>query len=472
MDEPKGNIHGACLLAQLAPPRLLYLSPAGQELTGLGGDDLEADAWSWLRLIHPRDRDRVQAAARSVIQDPREYGLEFQIVLPDGRERSIVSRAFPIQAGDGRPQLLAVMTEDVTDSRSQETAHRESDRRFRRLFESSREGVVASDLEGIIQTANPAAARILGYDHPGELVGLPASQVYLNPTRREKTISLLWEQGFLDDMEVIFKRRDGRAVYVQGSATIDFDAAGRPVGQILIFSDVTRRKMAEEALLANQRQLSALAAELALIEEKERRRIAADLHDRVGSSLFSAKMKVKSVEAVTTDPEARQELNRIGRMIDQIIQDTRSLTSELALPVLYELGLEAAVEWLAEKVQSEHGLTVKVVDDGRRLPLSEEMRGLLFRSVREMLFNAVKHARASMVEIRLDKRPDHLQIQIADDGRGFQVNQLWTDRKVSGGWGLFSIRERLSHVGGRLEIDSAPGRGTRTRINLPLTGGS
>jgi PAS domain S-box-containing protein len=470
MDRSEGNFHGYCLLAQLDPLRLVYASPAFGALVGLTGDAPEAEAWSMLRLVHPQDRDRVRDAALSVIRDPRDFGLEFTIVLPDGRARSIVSLAFPIDTGENRPRLLGVLTEDVTDSRSQEAAHRESDRRFRRLFESSREGVIGSDLEGIVHTANPAAARILGYDHPAELVGLPASQLYLNPTRRDTIISLLWEQGFLEDLEVIFKRRDGQAVYVQGSATIDFDAAGRPMGQIMIFSDVTRRKMAEEALLANQRQLSALAAELALIEEKERRRIAADLHDRVGGSLFSAKMRVKALEAVSGDPQARRELGQLGKMIDQIIQDTRSLTSELALPVLYELGLEAAVEWLAEKVQNEHGLTVRVVDDGRQRPLSEEMRGLLFRSVREMLFNAVKHARASMVEIRLDKRSDHIQIQIKDDGRGFEVSRLWTDSKVSGGWGLFSIRERLSHVDGSLEIESAPDEGTSIRITLPLTG--
>jgi PAS domain S-box-containing protein len=129
MGEAKGNISGACLLAQLDPLRLLYLSPAGRALTGLTGQDLEINAWSWLRLIHPRDRDQVRAAAESIIREPREYGLEFKIVLPDGRERWIVSRTFPIQGGDAQPQLLAVMTEDVTDSRSKEAAHRESDRR-------------------------------------------------------------------------------------------------------------------------------------------------------------------------------------------------------------------------------------------------------------------------------------------------------------------------------------------------------
>jgi PAS domain S-box-containing protein len=470
MSETRGNIQGFCLLAQMDPLRLIHLGSACEAFTGLSLDHLEADPWSWLSLIHPRDRGRVRATIESVIQAPQEFGIEFAIVLPDGRERWIVSRGFPIEDHLTGSRLLAVMNEDETESRLQEAARRESDRRFRRLFESSREGVLASGLDGVLHTANPAAARILGYDHPEELIGRPAAEIYLNPTRRDEVISLLWEQGFMDEVEVIFKSRDGRAVHVQGSLTIDFDADGRPTGQILIFSDVTRRKMAEEALLANQRQLSALAAELALIEEKERRRIAADLHDRVGSSLFSAKIKVKAVEAGTGDPAAKRELGEIGGMIDQIIQDTRSLTSELALPVLYELGLEAAVEWLAEKVQNEHGLAVKVVDDGHRLPLSEEMRGLLFRSVREMLLNTVKHARASSVEIRLEKGDDGLQIQIADDGRGFQVGRMWTDRHVSGGWGLFSIRERLSHVGGRLHIVSAPGEGTTTRIDLPLAG--
>ena len=146
-------------------------------------------------------------------------------------------------------------------------------------------------------------------------------------------------------------------------------------------------------------------------------------------------------------------------------RQTRSLTLELSPPILYEIGLEAAIEWLAERTQRDHGLLATVCDDGQSKPLPEEFRAELFNAVRELLFNVVKHARAKSVGIRLSRCGDMYEIVIEDDGIGFEANMQVA---TSSGFGLFSIRDRISHLGGRFQVDSAPGRGCRVTLQVPL----
>ena len=155
-------------------------------------------------------------------------------------------------------------------------------------------------------------------------------------------------------------------------------------------------------------------------------------------------------------------------LLGRIIQSTRTLTAELAPPILYELGLEAALEWLAEQTESRHGLPVSFADDGLVKPVAEEVRFLMFRSVRELLVNVIKHAGARRAAVSVEKKGTQILIAVADDGAGFDpARQLPI---MTGGMGLFNLREGLKNLGGGMEIDSVPGRGTRVTLRAPLAG--
>jgi len=222
-----------------------------------------------------------------------------------------------------------------------------------------------------------------------------------------------------------------------------------------------------DALEGFQRQLRSLASEMSLTEERERHRIAVDLHDRVGRNLFEIKLKLRALEQ-TPDNDRAARLEEIGQVIDKTIQETRSLTGELGTPILYELGFEAAMEWLAEKIEGEHGLEVKLIDDRRPKPLTDDVRVVLFRSVGELLHNALKHAGATRVEVAMHRHEDQIRVEVMDNGRGFDSADVWTRAVKTGGMGLFSIRERLAHFGGTCEVESTPGAGTTVRLTAPL----
>lgn len=215
-----------------------------------------------------------------------------------------------------------------------------------------------------------------------------------------------------------------------------------------------------------QQQLRELASELSLAEERERKAIAADLHDQIGQTLAMIKLKLMGLPTTRAESEFRREMDDIRRMLDQSIQHTRNLTFEISPPVLYELGLVPALEWLGEQFQAKHRLVVVVDSDRRRLKLSDEMQFVLFKTARELLVNAIKHSGADRVSIAVKARGRGLNLMVRDDGRGFDSEKLKNASIRGSGFGLVSIRERLKCLGGDLAVSSAPGEGTTVEVTV------
>ncbi|MDY6954702.1 MAG: sensor histidine kinase [Thermodesulfobacteriota bacterium] len=232
--------------------------------------------------------------------------------------------------------------------------------------------------------------------------------------------------------------------------------------------EMTKRKWAEENLLLHQEKLRSLRSELALAEERERRRIALEVHDRIGQNLAFAKMRLKTIPSAPSSDEAAKAISDVLKLIDDTIRHTRELVSEIASPALYELGLLPAVELLAQQTQERHGIVVTVSDDGKPKPLSHDLRVLLYQALRELLVNTVKHAQAASADVSIAGNGDHICIKVEDDGRGFDPERTVATAVKRGSYGLFSIKERLQPLGGSLHLDSRPGQGTRAALEAPL----
>jgi signal transduction histidine kinase len=240
---------------------------------------------------------------------------------------------------------------------------------------------------------------------------------------------------------------------------------------ILFCQEITSRKFAEEQLNEFQERLRSLTSQLSLAEERERRRIAVYLHDNIGQKLAISSIKLGQLKdaALAANSEVLVAgLNDIRLLFKQIIQDTKSLTFKISSPILYELGLEAAVEWLTEELQDQHGIPTYFEDDHQPKLLDEDLRVLVFQAVSELLMNVVKHARARHVQVSLWRDEEQLHIGIYDDGVGFNVTETssrWG--RKDGGFGLFSIRERLKAYDGKLDVKSTH-YGTAVTLSAPL----
>jgi PAS domain S-box-containing protein len=233
--------------------------------------------------------------------------------------------------------------------------------------------------------------------------------------------------------------------------------------------EIGDRRRTEQDLLRHQGRLRSLTSELLLTEERERRRIATELHDRIGQTLAVSRIKLGALRESAGPGGLARKVDEIRGFIEQTIQDTSTLTFELSPPALYELGLEAALEGLVEQIQELHGLEIEFRDDGRTKPLDGSCRVVAYMAARELLFNIVKHAGAVKAQVAICRDNDTLRIDIQDDGAGFEPSERSYQGMGNGGFGLFSIRERLRLLSGRLEVESAPGRGTRIRMVLPLS---
>ena len=215
--------------------------------------------------------------------------------------------------------------------------------------------------------------------------------------------------------------------------------------------------------------LKTLACELECVKEHERQKIADQLHDEFGQDLVLAKMKLGQL-LDKLPPRYGGCVEEIDAIIGDLIRHTRAVIHELYPQQLCETGLTAALQSLAEEIQTKHGLicTAKIELTSRRL--KDEVQEVLFRAVRELLLNVVKHARASRAKIALTCSPDFVVIEVCDDGQGFDRHKSALSNLSIGRFGLFSVRARLAQLGGNLRIFSRVGKGTRAIITLPTDG--
>jgi signal transduction histidine kinase len=240
--------------------------------------------------------------------------------------------------------------------------------------------------------------------------------------------------------------------------------------QLKNLNETLERRVAERTREAVERaqKLRLLSAELSLAEEGERRRIAEMLHEDLQQLLVAARMQLgalcKTQGAAQREPIARELADLLGRSF----QLTKSLSVELAPPVLYEHGLAAALEWFAAETRKNYNIEVTVEADSSANPKAADVRIFLFRAVRELLLNSAKHAGGSAVHITMQhRRPGKVRIIVADDGPGFDPNSLDDKRTGSERVGLLNIRERVTSFGGEFHIKSGPKRGTRITLSLP-----
>ncbi len=277
------------------------------------------------------------------------------------------------------------------------------------------------------------------------------------------------ERGRFDE-EYRVVRPDGSVRWIHDRAFPIRDANGAVYRVAGISEDVTEKKLFERELweardeLDERRkaQLESLTSELLLAEERERQRLSQDLHDGLNQTVSLAQMKLARIRD-RAKGEEREALDEVADLIGRANRAARSLTFQLSPPVLHDLGFEAAVQWLVEDIEESHGLDIRLEELPAPLPLDEKVSMLLFRAVRELLINIAKHAKANKASVKVFREERMARISVEDDGVAF-------DTAVVGkrGIGLFGIRERLSHLGGSMSIESEPGKGTAVTLLAPL----
>ncbi len=378
-------------------------------------------------------------------------------------------RAFVVTASRiERTPLLLLVIDDVTEKERAKAALKEQELEFREMLTNAAEGVVMAKADGTVVFVNGTAAQLFGYQ-ADELLGRPVEA--LMPTRfrdrhrahRRDYSAAPSSRPMTDRRDILALRKDGKEFPVE----VVLSPMGRKRDIVVAFiTDVSKRRESEEKIREYQDRLRQMAFDAAVAEERERRRIAVDLHDQIGQSLALARMKLDAtLEAVSG--ASRRSLDEALELLSQSMAHVRTLTFDLSPPILYDLGLREALSWLVEDIEQRWGITVQLDADPGPVPLDDAAAALVFRAVRELLMNVFKHAGSRAAIVALLRRDDHAEIEVQDRGVGFDVEGT-TARHSARGFGLFSVREQIGRLGGDVEILSAPGRGTRVILRVPL----
>ena len=247
---------------------------------------------------------------------------------------------------------------------------------------------------------------------------------------------------------------------------------GAPILYMLLVRPIKRsleqRKRTERKLLEYQGKLKSLASKLALTEESERRRLATELHDRIGQNLILCKVKLDRLRIHGPEVDLEQTVSDICDDLREIIQRSRDLIFDLSYPVLYDLGLEAALEeWLSEKIRQKHNIETEFEDDGLPKPLDDDVRTVLFRNARELTANLLEHDGTTKIRVSVRRIGGSLRIDVEGFDSGFDTAEISVSASKRAESGLLGIRERLEQLGGTIQISSQDGD-TRISMTAPL----
>jgi PAS domain S-box-containing protein len=365
---------------------------------------------------------------------------------------------------------ISAAARDMTDHIKMEDAVHESETLYRQFFQNSVAGTFRTmynpstgDSRRI--DCNEAHARMLGYDRREDALGIDIKDIFLSDHEFENYFHDLLEKKILRNYRLSLLHKDGKRIWVL------LNASARKYDDIIMIEgtmvDISELVDAEENLKDINEQLGLLTTELIMTEERERRKISVDLHDNIGQTLALTKIKLESLKQPTLTDEFAIILDQIEDLVNQSIQQARSLMTELSPSILYELGFTEAIEWLIEQMEADYGLQIILKNDLKKRTLDEEVQVLIFRAVRELLLNVVKHARTSQAYLTLQAIGKNILITVKDKGTGFDIDNINETTKVNRGFGLLSIKERIKHIGGLVEIRSSKRYGTCVTLVAP-----
>jgi PAS domain S-box-containing protein len=414
-------------------------------------------------LIHPDEREALTEISSRRLEGkavPEQY--EVRRLRKDGETIWCEMMATVIEY-EGRPAIMGNMI-NITVRKRAERALRESEKRFRSFLDNMVDIVYETDDTGEVTYANKAAEITAGIP-PQDIIGTPFLHLF---TRESQKVAVDVYQrtlkGESPEYELTFN--NGRICHFKNQPQRGRN--GKIIGVFGTARDITHRKVAEQRLSIYHERLRTMASKLSLAEERERRRIATEVHDHIAQNLAFARIKLGTLSEGDLSVDVKTTVDQISSLVDEAIQDTRSLVSELGSPVLYELGFVPAVEWLTQQTSKRHDIAIDFDDDGQHKPLSNDVGVLMFRVVRELLANVVKHAQADSTKVSLRKNGDQIQVEVSDDGIGFNPAAIGPAEDQGSRFGLFSIRERLEPLGGHMEVASQPGHGTQVTLSGPL----
>lgn len=366
-----------------------------------------------------------------------------------------------------RRRVQEALREIDNEQRRTQAALKQAEEKYRGIFENAIEGIFQSSPDGRFIAANPAMARMFGYDSADELIDDRRDielQHYVDPDRRHIFQKLISEKGMVQGFELQAYRKDGSTIWTSENVHAVRDENGTLLYYEGIVEDITQRKQVEAERVE-------LLRRLVKAQEDEQRRISRELHDQMGQSLAALLLGLKALKNSVREEPATESIQRLQEITNRIAEEMHSLIRELRPTALDDLGLQTALANYLEEWSERSDLTIDFHSNGLlEQRLASQLESTIYRIVQEALNNVVKHAKAQNVSIILEKRENRVLVIIEDDGVGFDAEALLKTPASNRRFGLLGMQERVALVGGSLSIESTPGIGTTVLVHINISG--
>lgn len=439
----------------------LYASPAASQVLGYQAEQLLGQRLD--DLVHPDELAGLVSSFALARDGQETIATTFRIRAADRNWRWCEAFCRGVENPQTGDVEIHATTHDITKFKQIEKAIERVAREWRNTFDAARDAILMLDRQARVIRVNLATTRLLDCDFP-QLLGLPLKQILSEQLDLDDPLGI--DEAWRVQAQV---RRD--AALGDGQrwlrSTIDpvINGQGEMTGAVMFLSDISAEKQAETRLRDTLNQLRKLSSHLQIVREEERKSIAREVHDELGHALTALKMEVSWLtRQIDPDNATLQKRGKsMGGLIDQTISTVRRISTALRPPVLDDLGLDAALEWLAEDYQGRTGIQTCVSLPEAPERIRADRASSVFRIVQEAMTNVARHASARRISIDWQQDEESIRLEIHDDGRGFDSET----RDPYSGFGLLGMTERARDLNGELSVDSAPGGGTTVRLRFP-----
>jgi PAS domain S-box-containing protein len=468
-------------LAQISPVgifrtdaqgRCIYVNERWSMITGISFNRTQGKKWT--HYLHLDDRRRVTEDWQKALAQEGFLDTEYRFGQQGETVTWVLGNIIPEKNAAGKGIGYVGTITDITPLKRSKEALQQAELNYRKIFENATEGIYQTTPNGRLLNANKAAADILGYENTEELIKNSTdigNQIYYNPNGRTEAIACLRKDGYLKNHEVLWRHKEGYPVWVSMSTRIVRDARGKALFLEGTCRDISARRKAEEDLKQSEEKLRFLSNQLIMAQEKERKRIAMELHDELGQSLIGLKLQLsgfsKKCKGESKNPG--NEIPQALKQIDGMTRNIRRITQDLHPTMLEHLGLQEALRWLCD--ESAKYFKVNILNGLKESSygtFSKEQEVIIFRIFQEALNNIRKHARAKRVSILITAQGRNALFSIKDDGQGFDPRVVINRNPSRIGLGLTSMDERARMAGGVFKIQSQPGIGTAITLKVPF----
>jgi PAS domain S-box-containing protein len=441
---------------------ITFVNDRACEISGFSRDEL---------LDHPisaffGDKDQHLYEEQWAKRIAGERGVyEVDLLVKDGRQRPCVISSSPILDEQGVFSGAIVTVTDISTLKDTEKAQRESEKKYRLIFESSPLGIVHSDSNGVITACNDAFAEMLGRSKE-DLMGLHIA-ASLKSEKMHSTVLNCLRGEFEHSMEHLELENGEKSISIKADYSPIASEDGQVSGCIGIVEDITERKRAEQALMDSERKLRILSSQLLSAQEEERKRISHELHDSIGGSLSAIKYSLeKTCDLMEQDAAPTESMKDAIELTQRTIEEARRIYMDLHPSMLEDLGVIATIGWFCRQYQSvyswihiEKDISIEEND------IPEPLKIVIFRVVQEALHNIAKHSQSEYVDLSLSHSNAAITLAVEDNGSGFDVQPVLSRGSGEKGLGLTSMRERVQLSGGVFSIESTIGKGTVIRAS-------